>query len=80
MGLICLSQVNYTAYFDDLKQKKWWFEIGDLVVYFIKKLVSRMDTAPYFVEYHRASSVMKLNVIGWFHRNVANNFYFWDRQ
>ena len=41
------SQLNHTAHFDDLKQKNWWFEIGDLVGDFTKKLVTRMDGAPY---------------------------------
>ena len=40
------SQLNHTAHFDDLKQKNWWFEIGDLVGDFTKKLVTRMDGAP----------------------------------
>ena len=40
------SQLNHTAHFDDLKKKKWWFEIGDLVGDFTKKLVTRMDGAP----------------------------------
>ena len=40
------SQLNHTAHFDDLKQKNWWFEIGDLVGDFTKKLVIRMDGAP----------------------------------
>ena len=30
-GLKCLSQLSYTAHFVDLKQKKLYFEIGDLV-------------------------------------------------
>ena len=45
-GLKCLSQVNYTAHFGDLIQENWWFEIGDLVGDFTKKLVTRMDVAP----------------------------------
>ena len=40
------SQLNYTALLGDLKQKNWWFEIGDLIGGFTKKLVSRMDGAP----------------------------------
>ena len=35
--LKCISQLNYTTHFGDLKQKKWWFEIGDLVGDFTKK-------------------------------------------
>ena len=45
-GWKCLSQLNYIAHFGDLKQKNRWFEIGDLVGDFTKKLVTRMDGAP----------------------------------
>ena len=38
--------LNYTTHFGDLKQKNLWFEIGDLVGDFTKKLVTRMDGAP----------------------------------
>ena len=41
------SQLNHTAHFDDLKQKNWWFEIGDLVGDFTKKFVTRIDGTPY---------------------------------
>ena len=37
------------AHFGDLKQKNRWFEIGDLVGDFTKKLVTRMDGAPKFL-------------------------------
>ena len=39
---------EYLAHFSDLKQKNRWFEIGDLVGDFTKKLVTRMDGAPYY--------------------------------
>ena len=32
------SQLIHTAHFDDLKQKNWWFETGDLVGDFTKKI------------------------------------------
>ena len=30
-------QLNYTAHFGHLSQKKWWFEIGNLVFDLTKK-------------------------------------------
>ena len=46
-GLKCLSQLNYTVHFGNLKQKKMRFEIGNLVGDFTKNLVTRMDGTPY---------------------------------
>ena len=44
-----ISQLNYTAHFGDLKQKNWRFKIGDVVCDFTKKLVTRMDGAPFMM-------------------------------
>ena len=47
MDLKYLSQLNYTEHFGDLKQANWWIQIGDSVGDFTKKLMNRMDSAPY---------------------------------
>ena len=65
------SQLNHTAHFDDLKQKNWWFEIGDLVGDFTKKLVTRMDGAPNLLGY---GILLRLR---WWHSDDFNMFLFW---
>ena len=60
----CLSQLNYTAHFGDLKQKNW-FKIGDLVSDFTKKLLTRMGGAPYYGNWILNSSPNKKFWLTW---------------
>ena len=52
-NLKCLSQMNYKVHFGDLKQKNWWFEIGDLAGDLTEKFLTRMDGAPNQIRFYK---------------------------